>query len=68
MPAKHVDWNNRSYFIKTQTATVNLVQNTGTRIDNDTSTLVMSSDYRGYLLQFDSDYDFNGNIWRLCQI
>lgn len=68
MPAKSAYWNNRCYFVKVRTATVNLVQNTDTRIDDDTSTLVMSSDFRGYLLQFDSDYENNGDIWRLCQI
>jgi len=68
MPAKSPYWNNRCYFVKVRTATVNLVQNTDTRIDDDESTLVMSSDFRGYLLQFDSDYENNGDIWRLCQI
>ena len=68
MPTKDAYWNNRSYYIKIQTATVNLVQNTGTSIDNDTNTIGMSSHYRGYHLHFDSEYQFNGNIWRLTQI
>ena len=68
MPTKQPYWNNRSYYIKTQTATVNLVQTTGTSIDNDNTTLVMSSNYRGYHLHFDSDYENNGDIWRLSQI
>ena len=68
MPAKNSYWNNRSYFVKVQIADVNLVQNTGTSIDNDNTTLGMSSNYRGYHLYFDSDYASNGKIWRLCQI
>jgi hypothetical protein len=68
MPAKSAYWNNRSYYIKTQTADVNLVQNTGTSIDNDNTTLGMTSNYRGYHLYFDSDYANNGKIWRLTQI
>ena len=68
MPAKSAYWNNRCYYVKVRTATVNLVQNVDTRIDDDNTTLVMSSNFRGYLLQFDSDYENNGDIWRLSQI
>ena len=68
LPAKSAYWNNRSYYVKVKLATVNLVQNTGPSIDIDTNTLVMSSNYRGYHLHFDSDYENNGDIWRLSQI
>lgn len=66
MPPKNAYWNNRSYYIKTQTGNVNLVQNTGTSIDNGTSTINLTVDYISYLLGFDDDYVNNGKIWKLA--
>lgn len=66
MPPKDAYWNNRSYYIKTQTGNVNLVQNTGTSIDNNTGTINLTTDYISYLLGFDDDYVNNGRIWKLA--
>jgi hypothetical protein len=66
LPPKHAYWNNRSFFIKTQTGNVNIVMNTGTSIDNDNGTLSVTTDYISYHFGFDSDYENNGRIWKLA--
>jgi hypothetical protein len=68
LPPKHAYWNNRSFYLKTQTGNVNIVMNTGTSIDNDFGTLQITTDYRGYLFGFDNDYVNNGKIWKLVAI
>jgi hypothetical protein len=68
LPPKDAYWNNRSFYIKTQTGNVNIVMNTGTSIDNDFGTLQITTDYRGYLFGFDNDYVNNGKIWKLVAI
>jgi hypothetical protein len=66
LPPKDAYWNNRSFFIKTQTGNVNIVMNTGTSIDNDNGTLSVTTDYISYHFGFDSDYENNGRIWKLA--
>jgi hypothetical protein len=68
LPPKDAYWNNRSFYLKTQTGNVNIVMNTGTSIDNDFGTLQITTDYRGYLFGFDNDYVNNGKIWKLVAI
>jgi hypothetical protein len=68
LPPKDAYWNNRSFYLKTQTGNVNIVMNTGTSIDNDYGTLQITTDYRGYLFGFDNDYVNNGKIWKLVAI
>jgi hypothetical protein len=62
MPPRHAYWNNRSFYIKGNQSGCK-IENNNTEIDDDNSTITITTSYPYRLLAFDDDYENNGKIW-----